>query len=353
MKGKQKLEEKVARAAEAALADHQYVSLIDVLVGIRFLSPNWVASWRRGQDEFLKPAIQGSEEKILNAVVLFQQWARDRGLIPSEARYTRQGREGSIDLKFTVGGEPEAERLFRTHYVSPALSQKQKQKLEEKISKPPERVAFMIARDSACSECGTELFKHDFLTMDGNQALCLQCAGLGDLEFLGAGDAAMTRRAKKYSQRSAVVLEFSRSRGRYERQGLLVEVAAIERAEQECASDADDRSRQRAKSALARKKEDQKLVEEMTRQIESLFPGCPADEARRIAAWTAERGSGRVGRSAAGRKLDDEALTLAVRASVRHNHTKYDELLAKGVERSDARELVRERMDGVIARWRA
>jgi hypothetical protein len=352
MKGQKQLEERVVRAAEAALADHQYVSLIDVFSGIGLLSGNWVASWRRGQDEFLEPAIQGGEAKILTTVQLFQQWVRDRGLIPTEAQYKRQSREGTIDLKFTVGGDPEAERLFRTHYVSPALSEKQQKKLEEKVSKPPDRVAFIIVRDSACTECGTELLKGDFLTMEGNQALCLQCAGLGDLEFLGAGDAAMTRRAKKYSQRSAVVLKFSRSRGRYERQGLLVEVPAIERAEQECASDADERARQREKGALARKKEDAKLVEEMTRQIQSLFPGCPPDEALRIAMWTAVRGSGRVGRSAAGRELDEEALTLAVRASVRHNHTNYDDLLARGVERDDARAQVRGRVDDVIDRWR-
>jgi hypothetical protein len=69
------------------------------------------------------------------------------------------------------------------------------------------------------------------------------------------------------------------------------------------------------------------------------------DEARRIAEWTAQHGSGRVGRSEAGRRLDDRALTLAVAASVRHNHTNYDSLLAQGMDRGDARERVRETMD--------
>jgi hypothetical protein len=36
----------------------------------------------------------------------------------------------------------------------------------------------------------------------------------------------------------AVVVRFSRSRKRYERQGILVERAALERAGQECAEDA-------------------------------------------------------------------------------------------------------------------
>jgi hypothetical protein len=67
--------------------------------------------------------------------------------------------------------------------------------------------------------------------MEAGQPLCLPCARLGDLEFLPAGDAALTRRATKYSARTAVVVRFSKSRGRCERQGILVEKPAIEKAE--------------------------------------------------------------------------------------------------------------------------
>jgi hypothetical protein len=54
---------------------------------------------------------------------------------------------------------------------------------------------------------------------------------LDHLIFLPSGDAALTRRAGKYSTLSAVVLQWSRARKRYERQGLLVEEAALQRAE--------------------------------------------------------------------------------------------------------------------------
>jgi len=61
----------------------------------------------------------------------------------------------------------------------------------------------------------------------------LRCVGLDDLEFLPAGDALATRRAKAKSARSAVVVRFSRSRRRYERQGLLVEPQALTDAERD------------------------------------------------------------------------------------------------------------------------
>src|SRR5206468_12104016 len=61
------------------------------------------------------------------------------------------------------------------------------------------------------------------------------------LVFLPRGDIALTQRSRKYSGLSAVVVRFSRSRRRYERQGLLVELAALERGEKECLSDEEKR----------------------------------------------------------------------------------------------------------------
>jgi hypothetical protein len=48
-----------------------------------------------------------------------------------------------------------------------------------------------------------------------------------DFAFLPAGDALLTRRVKAKSTRHAVVVRFSKSRRRYERQGLLVEPQAL------------------------------------------------------------------------------------------------------------------------------
>ena len=49
-------------------------------------------------------------------------------------------------------------------------------------------------------------------------ALCMSCADMDHLVFLESGDAALTRRAKRASRLSAVVVRFSRARRRYERQ---------------------------------------------------------------------------------------------------------------------------------------
>jgi len=166
-----------------------------------------------------------------------------------------------------------------------------------------------------------------------------------------AGDATLSRRARKYSPLSAVVVRFSRARKRYERQGLLVTPEAIERAEQECEADADKRAELREKAAVRRQADDRELVAAMTQLIAERYPGCPADEAGRIAEHTAQRGSGRVGRSAAGRALDPQAVDLAVVAWIRHHHTNYDSLLMGGTDRSDARDVIRGDLSRVLAEW--
>jgi hypothetical protein len=188
--------------------------------------------------------------------------------------------------------------------------------------------------------------------MEDSAPVCLACADLDHLVFLPSGDAALTRRAKAASGLSAVVVRFSRARKRYERQGILVEEAAAERAESECLADEPARARRRERDAERRAQEDVDLQERMATEIVRLFSGCPVERAREIARHAATRGSGRVGRSAAGRALEPGSLELAVAASVRHEDTSYDELLMSGVDRVDARQRVRNQVQDVLDQWR-
>ncbi len=222
----------------------------------------------------------------------------------------------------------------------------------ERITKaqdaPRDLLVIQPLKDWSCAECqGTG----DLLIMDEPGPLCLACTDLDHLVFLPAGDAALTRRAKKASGLSAVVVRWSRTRKRYERRGLLVEEPALEQAEQQCLADEEARMRRRDRDRERRTAEDVELAAHMASEIERLFPRCPAGRAEAIARHTSLRGSGRVGRSAAGRALDDEAITLAVVASVRHEDTEYDSLLMSGVSREDARDRIRAAVDRTLAAW--
>lgn len=216
--------------------------------------------------------------------------------------------------------------------------------------KPADLLVIMPLKEFSCASCGDG---GTFLIMDEPGALCLTCADLDHLVFLPAGNAALSRRARADSVLSAVVVRFSCSRGRYERQGILVEEAALERAEERCLADADARRRRRDRDAEQRSAQDLEFQGKLADQIKRLYPCCPVTRAAAIARHAATRGSGRVGRSAAGRALRPEAVRLAVVASVRHEDTRYDELLMAGVPRQEARDQVRPSIDSVLTRWQA
>ena len=223
-----------------------------------------------------------------------------------------------------------------------------------KAGKPPPRdeiVVFWIVRDSVCAECGEELGKGRFLRMEEQRPLCMACADLDHLVFLGRGDTALTRRASRYSTLRAVVVRFSRSRKRYERQGVLVEEQALARAERECLVGAEARRLARERAAERRQELDVEYVRAFAHRIAELFPGCSVDQQRAVAEHACQKYSGRVGRTAAAKELEPKAVDLAVRAHIRHVHTQYDEHLARGVPRHEARALVAEAVEHRLNRW--
>jgi hypothetical protein len=336
------LEQRVTRAAEAVLAEQQFVSAIDVLLGLGWLAPSHLDQWRQGRVECLERVVQANLSKLTVAMAVFRRWARGRGLDPSETDYVARTRDRRR-LRFSVSGDATIERAYRTHWVSPDLSKR----AVERQSRPPDLLVISPVGEWTCRSCGGT---GDLLFMEDPGPLCLDCADLGHLVFLPAGDAALTRRAKRASRLSAVVVRWSRSRKRYERQGILAEAEAIERAENECLSDAEARARRRERDEARRAEEDVQFQAELAAAIRALFPGCSTSRAEAIARHAATRGTGRVGRTAAG---DPDAVRLAVAASVRHLDTRYDELLMAGVDRETARRQVRKRVDDVLSDWRA
>ena len=201
-----------------------------------------------------------------------------------------------------------------------------------------------------CADCGST--EADLMRLEDDAPHCLECVDLDHLVFLPSGNTALTRRARKASTLSAVVIRWSRARKRYERQGVLVEQPALELAEVQCLADEDVRARQRERARERRAIEDVDFQQRMAVEIARLFPRCPADRAEAIAKHAGTRSSGRVGRSAAGRALEENAVTLAVVASVRHQDTRYDDLLMAGVPRAEARNQIRSEVDEVLDRWR-
>ncbi len=224
-KTRAQLADRVTSAAQAALAAQNYVAPIDVLTGIGWLAPSSARAWQQGRIGCLEEAIQAS--RILKAITILQNWAGANGLVASEVEYAARTPQRE-PLRFTHSGDPAIERAFRTHWLSPALSEKKQARAVEKASRPPELVVILPVKDWTCHRCGGT---GDLLIMEKPGPSCLVCAGLSELVFLPSGNALLTRRAKAKSAKHAVVVRFSKTRGRYERQGLLVEPRALAEAQ--------------------------------------------------------------------------------------------------------------------------
>ena len=247
MSSAENLEARVVRVAEEALKESQYVAPLDVLVGLRWLHPFRIDEWRQGRLSTLEDEIQVNPSKVSRAMNLFRRWATANGLIPSETAYAARTRDRR-QLRFSVGGDPAVEVAYRTHWVSPALSETKRDHLAEQQSRPPDLVVISpLNEDWRCVECsGTG----HLLMMEGPGPICMACADMDHLVFLPAGDAALTRRAKAASGLSAVVVRFNRIAKRYQRQGLLVEEAALEQAEGQCLADAEARRRRQERDTV-------------------------------------------------------------------------------------------------------
>ena len=143
-----KLEKRVIQVAGEVLYKKQWVCCIDVLLVIGYLNPTILNDWRKGKVPNLEKVLQANLAKISRAMKIFRCWAIHQNLKPSQTVYLAKTRGPKRFLQFSKSGNPQIEHAYRTHYVSPDLSEKKQQNLKEKLASPPEKVAFITISDS-------------------------------------------------------------------------------------------------------------------------------------------------------------------------------------------------------------
>jgi hypothetical protein len=113
------------------------------------------------------------------------------------------------------------------------------------------------------------------------------------------------------------------------------------------------RARRRERDAARRMELDRQYVQRFSERVRNLYPQCPPGREVTIAEHACLKYSGRVGRSAAAKSFDEQAIRTAVVAHVRHAETPYDELLARGCDRWEARAQVQGAVARVLDTWKA
>jgi hypothetical protein len=112
---------------------------------MKLLQPVHVDDWRKGRIPYLEKVIQGNLGKITFCMKCFRAWTKEKGLKPSPTVYLARTSGTKRELRFSVSGNPEIEHSYRTHYISPVLSEIKQKKLQESLRKA--RQELMIEDD--------------------------------------------------------------------------------------------------------------------------------------------------------------------------------------------------------------
>ncbi|KAF2744961.1 hypothetical protein M011DRAFT_407410 [Sporormia fimetaria CBS 119925] len=99
----------------------------------------------------------------------------------------------------------------------------------------------------------------------------------------------------------------------------------------------------------ATEQRDAALVRQASEELNSQFPKMPKSGKEMVLKHGFRKYSGRVGRT--GQLTMAKKVQLAVIAHIRHRHTKYDKLMDKGVERTQARKEVAARIRSMLNEW--
>jgi hypothetical protein len=92
------------------------------------LAPDAVERWRQGQIGYLERVVVANLSRISEAMKQFRSWAAAKGLVARETDDIARRQVPRRPLRFSKSGEPTIERLYRTHRVSPELSELKRQR---------------------------------------------------------------------------------------------------------------------------------------------------------------------------------------------------------------------------------
>jgi len=109
---------RVRAAIAVVLRQKGYVSVVDVLVEMKRLTPAHVDDWRLGRIPYLERVVQGNLSKLSLIGREIRSVAQAQGLTPSFTVYRMSGKGPRRTIRFSKSGEPSVERAYATHWLS-------------------------------------------------------------------------------------------------------------------------------------------------------------------------------------------------------------------------------------------
>ena len=117
------LTQRIKAAAHQALAAKGYISAVDLLMTMGWLTKVNYERWRTRQTPCLEAVVNGNLSQHQFLLRILRAHARDElHLKPSHTAYMSWGCGRRQPLQFSKSGNSHVEQLFSTHYVSGKLA---------------------------------------------------------------------------------------------------------------------------------------------------------------------------------------------------------------------------------------
>lgn len=119
-KKKKNMSQHVAGVAGGIVSQQGYVSVIDLFLGIGWLTPDKLLDWKKGRVPYLERVITAILSKISRVMKEFRSWALHSKLKASVTVY----KHGNHPLRFSKTGQSVIETAYRTLCVAQASDER-------------------------------------------------------------------------------------------------------------------------------------------------------------------------------------------------------------------------------------
>ena len=118
---RRELEKKLHPITSELFSKKGYISLIDVFIGLGYLSKNDVDEWRMKRIPYLEKCIKINLSKISFISKTVIENCKNGNLRESYTAYKSWGKGKKVDLRFSKSGNTDIEKSYSTHFLKPSL----------------------------------------------------------------------------------------------------------------------------------------------------------------------------------------------------------------------------------------
>ena len=112
------LRNKIKLIGEEIIEEKGYLSSIDVLLKLDYLSEKDYENWRFGKVEYLEKVCNVNLKKLSSINKIIKEISEQLNLKKSWTAYNKYGKGKKIRLRFSKSGNKQIEEAYATHYIN-------------------------------------------------------------------------------------------------------------------------------------------------------------------------------------------------------------------------------------------